>query len=294
MQQPFGHTLKFRLLLSHGWFSLGPGWAAIAGALSTGQGEFNYSHLLQLVGLWLLVDPLLGVLWELAVQQRLWRRLVEAQLPPAPRYGFSLPYAQPGSPGGQFVLYVRRYRLWWQELYWPEFGDQVATFFLSAVLALAIAVALRAAIFWLTALATVLILFVAFKPVALTDTGGGRLQTVVQLFLPWLMGILLWSNLTPFSLALAVCYGVVYLGGLRMLGQHRRAEWLFFGGQVAVVLLLLGVRLLPGAAVGAALLVAQRLLKAQSNQADAFLEKAQPFLIIEALAAGWSLGTLLS
>jgi len=292
MQQPFGHTLKFRLLLSPGWFSLGPGWAAIAGALSTGQGNFNYSHLLQLVGLWLLVDPLLGVLWELAVQRQLWRQLVEAQLPPAPRYGFSLPYAQPGSPGGQFVLYVRRYRLWWQELYWPQFGDQVATFFLSALLALAIAIALRAAIFWLTVLAIGLILFMALKPAALADAGGGRLQTIVQLFLPWLMGILLWSNLAPFSLALAVCYGLVYLGGLRMVGGHRRAEWLFFGGQIAVILLLLGVRLLPGAAVGAALVVAQLLLKAHAGQAAAFLEKAQPFLIFGALAAGWSLGTL--
>jgi hypothetical protein len=293
MQQPFGHTLKFRLLLSQGWLSLGPGWAAVAGALSTGQGNFN--QLWQLVGLWLLADPLLGVLWDLAVQQRLWQRLAKAQLPPPPRYGFSLPYAQPGSPGGQFVLYVRRYRLWWQEDFWPQFGDQAATFIFSAFLALAIAALLRPAIFGLTMLAIIFILFAAFKPASLTSTGGGRLQTAVQLFLPWLMGILLWSNLAFFPLALAVCYGAVYLGGLRMLGRHHRAEWLFFGGQMAAVLLLLGLRLLPGAAAGAILLAAQLLLKAQSNhETAAFLQKAQPYLIVGALAASGSLGTLLS
>jgi hypothetical protein len=95
LQQPFGHTLKVSLVLARPWLRLGPGWAALAGALSTGYTEFNLANLLQLISLWLLVDPILGMLWDGSVEQGLWRKIAKAQLGSPSASGFSLPYVQP-------------------------------------------------------------------------------------------------------------------------------------------------------------------------------------------------------
>jgi hypothetical protein len=106
------------------------------------------------------------------------------------------------------------------------------------------------------------------------------------------MGASLWSSLTPLHLAVAICYWVTYLGGLRMLGQHHRAEILFFLGQITAILLLLALRLLPGAAILVVLLVVQQLIKSKFKQPALFLPKAQLYLVLSLLAAGWSLGQI--
>lgn len=290
--QPFGQTVRFNLSLSGRWLQLGPGWAVLAGVLSTGWPGLSLSNLLQLASLWLLVDPLLGTLWDLAVEQGLWRRVTTATLPPPPVRGFSMPYAQPGSPGGHFVLAVRRYRLWWQESFWPHFGGQVITFWIGVLLALLIALLLHPLIFWLTLLAIGLIFIAGFNGADLSSAGGGRLQSVVQHLLPWCIGAVLGANLTFFAIVVALCYWAVFLGGLRMLGGHQRAKVLFFSGQLAATLVLLGVGVLPGAVVLAVLVVAQLLLKERFPQPETFLQKVQPYLIISVLVAGGSIGSL--
>jgi hypothetical protein len=285
-----GHFLKVRLVLARPWLRLGPGWAALAGALSTGQFAFDLLPLMQLVSLWLLVDPLLGMLWDLSVGQGLWRKVATAQLGPAAATGFSLPYVQPDSVAGRFVLLMRRYQLWWRESYWPENGQAVTSFWLGTLLALLVAIFLSTTMFWLTLLTIALIILAGQLSGELSSPQGGRLQSVVQLLLPWCMGIVLWSSLWPLGLALAVCYWATYLGGLRMLGQHHRAEILFFAGQAVAIVLLLGLQALPGAAIVSVLLVAQWLLKLKFNRSIDFLQKAQPFLVASAVVAGWALG----
>jgi len=292
LEPPFGHTFKVTFVLARPWLRFGPGWAALAGALSTGEFAFDLSLIVQLVSLWLLVDPLLGMLWDLSVERGLWRKVATAQLGPAASTGFSLPYVQPNSPAGRFVMLVRRYQVWWRESYWPENGSSVTSFWLGALLALLIALFLSTTMFWLTLLTIVLIILAGQLSRELSSPQGGRLQSAVQLLLPWCMGIVLWSSLWPLGLALAVCYWVAYLGGLRMLGQHHRAEILFFAGQAAALMLLLGLRALPGAAIVSVLLVAQWLLKLKFNHSADFLQKAQPFLVVSAIVAGWAMGVV--
>ncbi len=292
MPRPLGHTLNFSLSFSRSWLSLGPGWAALAGALSTGYADFDGLFLLRLLSLWLLADPILGTLWDLSVRQGLWRRMSQAQLPPPPVHGFYLPYAQPGSMAGRFVLQWRRYQSWWQTTYWPEFGDRVISFGLALILALLIGFFLNPTIFGLTLLAIGLTLLAGQSPPDLAAAEGGRLQSVGQLLLPWLMGLFLGATLTLPGLALAVCYWGTYLGGLRMLGHHHRAQILFFLGQIGAMLLLLALRLLPGAVILSAMFVSQQLIKTKFSHPADFLQKAQLYLVIGLLAAGLSLGSL--
>src|SRR5262245_19968056 len=136
MQQPFGSSFKLTVAPTRSWLNLGPGWAMLAGVLTSGSLELKLTSLVQLLILWLLVDPILGALWDLSVQQGLWRRLMADQLPPPPRQGFYLPYAQPNSAAGRMVLRVRCYVLWWQEHYWPELSSHFIAFGFGAVLAL--------------------------------------------------------------------------------------------------------------------------------------------------------------
>jgi hypothetical protein len=248
--------------------------------------------LLQVVSLWLLADPVLGTLWELAGPQGLWRRVIQAQLPPPPARGLVLPYTQPESAAGRLALLARRYGAWWRGSYWPEFGGQVTTFVLGLVLALVIGAALGWVIFWLVVLTLNLILLAGLSRSDLAAAGGGRLQAVVQLLLPWLMGSMMWSRPGLFGPMAAICYWISYLGGLRMAGGHKRAELLFFSGQVGAMLLLFGLRLLPGATGLGVLFVAQLLIWNRFDRPAGFLEKAQPYLIASLIVAGWSLGSL--
>lgn len=293
MQQFLGHTLKFSLSLSGSWLSLGPGWAAIGGALSVGVVEMNLDTILRLISLWILVDPILGTLWDLVVAQGVWRQVTQAQLPPTPAQGFNLPYAQAGSAAGQFVLLFRCYRLWWVDSYWPAFGNNVTTFAVGLVLALVIGLVLSPTIFWLVVLAVSLTLLAGLRPPDLSLIDGGRLQSIVQFLVPWLMGAFVWSYLSPLSVMLAICYWVVYLGGLRMLGHHHRAEHLFFLGQIGAIFLLLALRLLPGAAILSILFAAQLLIRTKFGRPPDFLQRTQPYLLFGLLVAGLSLRSLM-
>lgn len=293
MQRPFGHTLTFNLSLSRSWLALGPGWAALAAALAGGSLALDLTTLLKLLSLWFLVDPVLGTFWDLLVRQGLWRRIRRATLPPPPARGFFLPYARPDSPAGRMVILLRRYRVWWQETHWPEFGPDFVTFGLGLGLALLISLFLGVMVFGLTVLALLLTWVAGYGASEQHHApGGGRWQTLVQFLLPWLMGSALQPALSWPGLFLALCYGSIYLGGLRMLGRHRHADKLLFLGQIAAMLLLLGLRLLPGAALVAVFLIAQWLLRSNVDQPGSFLSRVQLYLVLGLLVAGFSVGSL--
>ena len=290
LHSPFGHTLKLSLSFARPWLRLGPGWAMLAGALSTGQLEFNLPTLLRLIGLWLLVDPLLGMLWDISAGQDMWRKLAPANLPPPSPHGFSLPYLQPGSPAARLVIVSRRYWRWWRDNYTTEYGRQLATFWLGSALALLFGLFFGQTVFWLTILTLGLSFLAGQTSIMLAGPQGGRLQSLAQFLLPWAIGVTAWATLSPLRLALAVCWWIVYLGGLRMAGQHHQAGLLFWLGQATAIILLLELRLLPGAAVVGVLFIAQWLLKLKFNSSPGFLQKMQPYLVAAVLVAGWGLG----
>jgi hypothetical protein len=69
----------------------------LAGVLSTGVIPLKIASLIQILSLWLLVDPILGALWELVAVHNLWRSMIPVHLPSPPR----CPMPNPGqSPGG--------------------------------------------------------------------------------------------------------------------------------------------------------------------------------------------------
>ena len=292
MQKPFGYALNISLSWNRPWLSLGPGWAALAGAVVAGFPDLNAGTFSSLLLLWLLADPLLGTVWDLFVNQGLWREVIQAQLPPPPSRGFLVPYAQPESIAGRMVVRIRRYKQWLHE---DSKGvrAQLTTILLATTLALLAGLYLHRAIFWLVFLAIGLTWIAALSPYNLAAPGGGRLQSVVQFLLPWNMGLILWQQPSLVGMLIGIAYWIVYLGGLRMLGNHYRSCWLFFGGQLVIALLLLGLHHLVAAAVVTVLLLAQMIVyKAYHCPLD-FLSRVQRYIVFEivvvALAVGWAL-----
>ena len=289
MHKPFGPTLNVTFFWNRPWLSLGPGWAALAGALAAGIPGVNASTFSFLLLLWLLADPLLGTVWQLFVNQGLWRQIVHAKLPQPPGQGFLVPYAQPGSVAGRVVVRVRQYQRWLHE---DPTGirTQLITVLLAALLALLAGLYLHPAVFWLVFLAIGLSWVAGFRPYNLAATGGGRLQSVVEFLLPWSMGLILWQQPSLLGVLVGIPFWVVYLGGLRMLGDHHRADWLYFGGQLVVVLLLLGFHHLTAAAIVLVLLLVQSIVYHSFQQPQLFLSHVQRYMVFEIVVAALTIG----
>lgn len=290
---PFGPALKIRLWFDRPWFSLGPGWAALAGALSAGNIRFSPDGLLPLLALWLLADPLLGSLWGLWVQQGWWPKIKQAHLPPPPARGLALPYARPDSPAGRLVTRLRQYWAWRQNSLSPEARAGLFTLAAGPVLALGVSFFLGPLVLALTFMAVLLVcgagLFAPRLPAASRDL----LASAVHFLLPWLMGMLLRPGFSLPAIALALCFWGVYLGGMGLYRHYRPAGALFNLGQAAAMGLLLALRLLPAAALLAILLPAQLLAKPGCRGPAEFVTRVQPFLVAGMLAAAILLGRTL-
>jgi hypothetical protein len=164
---------------------------------------------------------------------------------------------------------------------------------LTSTLALLVGLYLHRAIFWLVFLAIGLTWIAGLSPYNLAAAGGGRLQSVVQFLLPWSMGLILWQQPSLVGALIGLAFWSVYLGGLRMLGNHSRAYWLYFGGQLVVALLLLGLQHLAAAAIVTVLLMVQLIIFKAYHWPPNFLPRVQRYIVFEiavvALAVGWTL-----
>lgn len=272
--------------------SPGPGWAALAGAVAAGFPGLNAGTFASLLLLWLLADPLLGTVWDLSVNKGLWRKVIQAKLPPPPTRGFVIPYAQPQSVAGRMAVRIRQYQQWLHE---ADVGirTQLTTVFLAAPLALLAGLYLQRAIFWLVFLAIGLTWIAGFSPYNLAAAGGGRLQSVVQFLLPWSMGLVLWQQPSLTGMLIGIAFWSVYLGGLRMVGNHHRAYWLYFGGQLVATLLLLGLHHLAAAAIVTVLLLVQLIVFKAYHRSPGFLPLVQRYIVFEIAVVALAVGRAL-
>lgn len=286
MEQPFGHTFKLHLFRQRPWLTLGPGWAALAGALAGGGFALDPAHLLPLVLLWLLADPVLGALWELAAQPGAWRETRQSPLPAGTPVSVNLvPYAAPGSWGYRLARWWGRLRAR-EGLRLDQAGGQISVALIGGtVLALFLGLLLRPIFLPLILLSFGLALL----------AGPGRLfwQAAGNVLIPWAMGALLFAPLNLFSALLAVCYGLVFWGGLRLAGGDTNGERPLIMGQVAAALLLAGLREPLSAAALVLAVLWQLILRAQARPAGAwgwYLRGVQPFLVAGMMAAAWGAG----
>jgi hypothetical protein len=302
LDQPVGHITQLRLRPIRPLWSVGPGWAAIGGAVASGGFALAPQTLLSLVLTWLLADAVLGVVWDLGSGQGgIWRALLTARLPDsAPPLRF-LPYTQPASPGRRLAERLSRWRRWWQETFSPRAGAEFAALVAALGLALLLGAILGRDALALTLLSIALswLAALAHKSERATSQGVVALwQTLGGFGIPWLLGSLVMGRPTWAVAALGTCYAITYFGLIHQaIGEALRPQAapgfrLIGASQVAAILLLAGLRYPLAAGAAAILLLPQWGLHtwAADHPAapGAFLRCIQPFVVLSLLIAAWA------
>jgi hypothetical protein len=302
LDQPVGHITQLRLNPIRPLWSVGPGWAAIGGALASGGFALAPQTLLTLVLVWLLADAVLGVVWDLGVGDTspggkggIWRALLTARLPDsAPPLRF-LPYTQPASPGRRLAGRLSRWRRWWQETFSPQAGAEFAA--LVAALGLAL---LLGAILGRDALAlTLLSLALSWLAALAHKSERASSQSVITLWralagfgLPWLLGSLALGRPTWVVIALGSCYAITYFGLVHQAEQATPDFRLIGASQVAAIFLLAGLRYPLAAGAAAILLLPQWGLHTWAVNhpvlTGAYLRRMQPFVVLSLLIVAWA------
>ena len=302
MDQPVGHITQLRLHPIRPLWSVGPGWAALGGALASGGFALAPQTLLTLVLVWLLADAVLGVVWDLGVGDTspggkggIWHALLTARLPDsAPSLRF-LPYTQSASPGRRLAERLGRWRRWWQETFSPQAGAEFATLVAGLGLALLLGAILGRDALALTLLTIALSWLAALAHRSERAASQGMLtlwHTLAGFAIPWLLGSLALGRPTWVVIALGSCYAITYFGLAHQATQATPSFRLIGASQVAAVLLLAGLRYPLAAGAAAILLLPQWGLHtwAADHPAapGAYLRRIQPFVVLSLLIAAWA------
>jgi hypothetical protein len=258
LDQPVGRISQLRLYPIRPLWSLGSGWAAVCSGLAAGGLDLSPETLLKLLLAWLLVDPILGAVWDSGVgsnggrplrQRGIYQRLLDPRLPATAPALRLLPYTQVGSPGHRLARHLGRLRRWWQYTLWPKAGYTFATMIAGLGLAL-----LLGAVLGRTILALVLISVTLSWLATLSqqkDSNRGTTQrsssrqgmatlwhALGEFGVPWLIGATLLGNPSRMLILLGICYTITYFGLIRYTEGFR----LIGSSQAAAALLLAGLR----------------------------------------------------
>jgi hypothetical protein len=287
-----GHWIALRGHLAQPFLGWLGGWAAFCGALASNRLHWTGTSLLTLVLVLLLVELAWGSLWDVAVSTDWFRPVTNGRPPARPAMPRTLPYTQPGSPGGRLARRLGRLVGWWKDVFWPSTGPAVlgilAAGILTGVLALLLPDRLAPLYPALLALAGLGVLQRrrARDPLAA--------QALTRVGLSWLAGHAAFGELGSASLGLALCFSLAAWGDLRVGAGLSRGFWLLNGGQMFGVAVLLFLRQPVAAGIAGLLLFGQiamqpSLYYGDSSARAAIARWTWPWLMAAMLVAAWAL-----
>jgi hypothetical protein len=308
LDQPIGHMTRLRLYPIRPLWSLGAGWAAVCGGLAAAGFPLSLVTLLYLTLVWLLADPILGVIWDVGVgnthEGGIWRRLISPRLPEVAPPVHLLPYTQAGSPGNRLAYRLSRLSRWWRDTLWPEAGRECATLIAGLGLAILLGAILgrNVLIFVLVSVLLSWLAMLAERKDTSRDKGHKDNTTLWHALgefgVPWLIGAAGLGGLSPAAALLGVCYTITYFGFI----QNTHSFRLIGASQVTTALLLAGLRQPMAAVATAVLLMPQWGLYTWTSQVEKFSEDhpvvsgrylryAQPFVWVSMLIAALAVAT---
>jgi hypothetical protein len=284
-------SLRMEMGSSSAW--LGSAWAALCGAVASGQMGLDAQSLLLLLLVLFLVDPVLGGVRGLVLGTDWFAPFAGGRLSRGETPSKSLPYTSPDSPGYCASRYLAGILAWWRR----DFRPQVGIEFLSLILTLALAIMLASLLGHLVTLLT-LVTLVLMAVVLFPSRWRGPIsfssRAILELGLPWLMGHLAFGSLNWESVAFALAYTVAYYARFVLLnGGRRAATCLLNGSQIMSLALLVIVKEPILAGIAGLLLLPQLLLQPFLWRGEAewwYLQRSQPWLMAGMLTAGLAIG----
>jgi len=300
VHQPVGRLTQLRLYPIRPLWTLGPGWAAIGGVLSSDHFAFSPEAFLKLLLVWLLTDLALGTVWDLGVGESpgqrtsgLWRQLRYPRLPEVAPPLPLLPYTQPNSPGRRLADRLGRWRLWWQTRFWPESGREFTTLIAALGLALLLGIALGRDVLGWVLLVVALSWLVALLPSrrgqpSLAPNGAATIHGLAQFGIPWLIGAAAFQGLSWTVAVLGLCFSIAYVGLIRQATRPAHPFRLIGAGQATAALWLAALRHPLAAGAVAILLIPQWGLWVWAGGLSAFdrySRSIQPFVLLSLLVA---------
>lgn len=299
---------RLRLYPIRPLWSLGAGWAAVCGGLAAAGFPLSLVTLLNLTLVWLLADPILGVIWDVGVgnthERGIWRRLISPRLPDVAPPVCLLPYTQAGSPGNRLAYRLGRLHRWWRDTLWPEASRECATLIAGLGLAILLGAILgrNALIFVLVSVLLSWLAMLSERRDTSRDKGHKDSTTLWHALgefgVPWLIGAAGLDGLSPAAALLGICYTITYFGFI----QNTHSFRLIGASQATTALLLAGLRQPMAAGATAVLLMPQWGLYTWTSQVEKFSEDhaaasgrylryAQLFVFVSMLIAALAVAT---
>ena len=246
------HTITLKLIFSKNRFTPGPGWAVLGSLLASGSLRFeadfftlNAPWLLKFGLLWLLVDPVLGTLWRLVVEQSVWRNLMRLSAAKTATVKPALPYTAPNSLAyrlSSLIAFLRQ-----QE------DEQWQTSLLLPLVALGLAMALGWQVVLYTALTLLTIFWLGSKTPAEIPLAKPFWQSVVGFLLPYVIGLNLMGGFEQGALLPGLGYWAALFGILLLSAGRSSAAKVVIIGQASIALLLFAlIKPIAAASAGAA------------------------------------------
>ncbi len=288
-----GRLSSLRLEMESPSIWLGSAWAALCGAIASGQMGLEVHSLLLLLLVLFLVDPVLGGIWRLVVYTDWSAPFARGHLSGDEIHIKSLPYTSPGSPGYRASRWLAGVLSWWRRDFRPQVGAEFLSLLLTLIVAIVLASLLGRLVTLLTLVALVLVAVVLLSSRRYRVIGLS-LRAVLELGLPWLVGHLTFGPLHWKSVAFAFAYTVAYFACFALLdGRQKAAARLLNGSQIVAVTLLLVVREPILAGVAGLLLLPQLLLQPflwPGGAEQWYLQRSQPWLMAGMLTVALAVG----
>jgi hypothetical protein len=281
----FGRWVAMDLRATRPLTLLGPGWAALCGAIASGGLALRGSTGLTLVLSLLLCDTLLSA-WRASWSEVDWRRH-----PRAPHLALDTFYLNPEPLPMRVSLRLGLYLANLKEALRPRISAEMIGIAAVGILVLAIAAILGPFAVAL-AIAAMLLSFLEAQTRVPTRRSGW-LRAFTEIALSWLIAASALASLTWLLAAFAFLFALVYRA-LLGLATTRNYQWVFLGNlaQVIVALVLIANDTPIGGAVVLLGLVAQVLWQARyqsDRDGSAYAQHVQSYVLVGMLISAFSL-----
>lgn len=287
LPSPLGRRIALELRSARPLTWLGPLTATLCGAIAATGLVLSGEALLRVAIAILLTDPILGA-WRAAWVNTDWRSPMRGWQATPTRAWMLVPYARLGSPAARFSQWLSSRAKFWREAVMPRVGHALTAIFVTAAIALSVALVLGASVFFLTLAA----LLLAPLESELGENGAGRwARAFSEIGMAWLIGDAALSQIFPplDSALVALLFATTYRGLLSINARPRLGFAISNFSMLFLLVLLVARGAIISATIVALLLGAlvlwQTLVRAKRDTPKTFFARTQWFVLVAMVVA---------